>query len=705
MAILNKNSRILRDFYRLVSVARMLSGLKQPQFKLSIQKLLVSVMLCCFTSYAIASRMPDEDQLLSLSIEELMDIRVVNVSSVSRRTQKLTETASAIFVITQEDIRRSGVTNIPDALRMAPGVQVGRIDTNKWAVSIRGFNGLSSSKVQILVDGRSDYSPLFAGALWSLQDTFMEDIERIEIIRGPAASVWGTNAVNGVINIITKKAGDTQGTLLTAGGGSFEQGFAGARYGGKINEQTPFRIYSKVSTRDNTQLLSGAANNDQWHTARGGFRVDHTRGIDKFSLHGEIFYNSIGGTFTGNSQESEHVRGNDREHQEGGYMRFRWDRAFSDQSALRIQAAYDQTRHQLLPYSKYEVENFDADLLHSFPLFEKHNLTWGAHYRLTNNKVFDTEIVQFNPSRRDNHFFSLFVSDEITLIPDHLLFTLGTRLDHNDFTGLEIQPNTRLVWTPNSYNSIWMAISRAVRTPSRFENDVRSLVSGNSESLGGIPIQAIILGNRNFNSEKLLAYEIGYRYQHSERASIDIAGFINDYSHVRDLSFGALSLSSGLPQQFILPILPTNTASALTYGFEVSADWKPLDKWYLQSSYSYLNMHVSSNAQFKGSDPATGDAAKVSPHNQLSLRSNYDISHKLQLNLWLRYTSKIAFYDIPGYVAMDAKLVFKPVKNVELFLVGQNLLSENHREFVSEINTSTTALIPRGIYVGAQWRF
>ncbi|HNP27235.1 MAG TPA: TonB-dependent receptor [Nitrosomonas sp.] len=705
MALLIKNNSIMRRACRIIRLAYIRLDLKQMRLKVLIHKFLACVMLCCFTSNAVANRMLDDDQFLSLSLEELMDVRVANVSSVSRRTQKLTQVASAVFVITQEDIRRSGATNIPDALRMAPGVQVGRVDTNKWAVSIRGFNGLSSSKVQILVDGRSDYSPLFAGTLWSLQDTFMEDIERIEIIRGPAASVWGTNAVNGVVNIITKKASDTQDTLLTAGGGSFEQGFVGARYGGKINEQTPFRIYSKVSTRDNTQLLSGTANNDQWHTARGGFRVDHTRGIDEFSLHGEIFYNSIGGTFTGNSQESERVRGNDREHQEGGYMRFRWDRAFSDQSALRFQAAYDHTRHQLLPYSKYEVENFDADLLHSFPLFERHNLTWGAHYRLTNNKVFDTEIVQFNPSRKDNHFFSLFVSDEIALIPDHLLLTLGTRLDHNDFTGLEIQPNTRLVWTPNTYNSIWMSISRAVRTPSRFENDVRSLVSDNSSSLGGIPIQAIILGNRNFNSENLLAYEIGYRYQHSEHASIDIAGFINDYSHVRDLSFGALSLSSGLPQQFILPILPTNTASALTYGFEVSADWKPLDRWYLQSSYSYLDMHVSSNAEFKGSDPTTGDAAKVSPRHQMSLRSNYDISHKLQLNLWLRYTSKIAFYDIPDYVTMDAKLAFKPAKNVELFLVGQNLLSESHREFVSEINTSATALIPRGIYVGAQWRF
>lgn len=704
MAFLIENNK-LTQFSQQTRLVPLLMGLKQIYRKNSILKFLIFVMLCCFVNFSVAENRSVNNQFLNLSIEELMNVKVVNVTSVSRRSQKLTEVASAIFVITQDDIRRSGVTSIPEALRMAPGVQVGRISSDKWAVSIRGFNGFSSSKVQVLIDGRSDYSPLIAGTLWAQQDTFMEDIERIEIIRGPAATVWGTNAVNGIINVITKKASDTQGALLTAGGGSFEQGFFGARYGGKINEETPFRIYAKVFTRDNTKSLSGLNKSDQWHSARGGIRLDHTRGIDDLTLHGEFFYNSLGHTLSPSVINLLNTDADSRGHQEGGYMRFRWDRTFSEQSSLLLHASYDNNHYEISPFSSYKAQSVDIDFQHRFPLFERHDLTWGAHYRLNSNKVFNTEIVTFNPQQRANHFFSLFVRDEITLIPNHLLFTLGTRIDHNDFTGIEVQPNARLMWTPNTENSVWMAVSRAVRTPSRLEHDAVVSTNFGSGSLGPVPIQAMLQGLSNFDSEKLLAYELGYRHQFSERASIDIAGFINDYSQLRDFSFGALALSSGLPQQFVLPILPTNKASALTYGFEVSADWKPLDRWRLQSNYSYLDMHISSNEQFRKFDPATGGADKVSPQHQFSLRSNYDVSEKLQLNLWLRYTSKIAFYNISDYVTMDAKLAYKPVKNVELFLVGQNLFSESHREFVSEIIPSTPALIARGIFLGARWNF
>jgi len=593
---------------------------------------------------------------------------------------------------------------LTEALRMAPGVQVGRISTDKWAVSIRGFNGFSSSKVQVLVDGRSDYSPLIAGTPWVQQDTLMEDIERIEVIRGPAATVWGTNAVNGVINIITKKASDTQGTFLTAGGGSFERGFFGARFGGKINEETPFRVYAKVFTRDNTKSLLGVNNHDQWQSARGGLRLEHTRGIDHVTLHGEFFYNSLGDTLSASTITPASV-GIIDSHQEGGYVRFRWDRTFSEQSSLLLQASYDSNHYDISIFSGYRARSVDIDFQHRFPLLERHDITWGAHYRLNSNKVSDTEIVTFSPRQRNNHFYSLFVRDEITLIPNRLLFTVGTRLDHNDFSGLEVQPNARLMWTPNAKNSVWAAVSRAIRTPSRLEDDARVETGFGADSFGPISVNAVLQGLSSFDSEKLLAYELGYRHQFSKQASIDIAGFVNDYSHLRDFSFGVLAPNSRLPQQFILPILPTNKASALTYGFEVSTDWKPVDRWRLQGSYSYLDMHISSNKQFEQLDPSSGGAEKANSRHQLSLRSNYDISEKLQLNLWLRYTSKIAFYNISDYVTMDAKLTYKPVKNIKLFVVGQNLFSESHREFVSEIVPSTAAVIPRGIYAGAEWRF
>ena len=662
----------------------------------------------CMANWTIAKNQSTNNQLLDLSIEELMNVKV---TTVSRTPQKLTEVASAVFVITQDDIRRSGATSIPDALRMAPGVQVERVGTDKWAISIRGFNGLFANKLQVLMDGRSVYSPIFSGVLWEHQDTLMEDIERIEVIRGPAATSWGSNAMNGVINIITKKAADTQGTLVTAGGGSFEHGFVGARYGGMINENTPFRIYAKGFSRGQTQSLSGENANDQWHSGRGGFRFDHQRGMDQFTLQGDYFSNFHGSTLDKNALSlSTNPAGHIRGHDEGGNIRFRWDRSFSEHSAFMLQAYYDRHQSQLIPLGKFEADSFDVDAQYRFPLFERHHLTWGANYRLYHNKLFPTDLVTFSPREQTNHLAGTFIRDDIMLIPDRLLFTIGSRFEHNDFTGMEIQPSARLMWTPNAENSIWMAVSRAVRTPSRAENDANVNITPQIQAIAGLsslpfPISATLNGSNHFKSEKLIAYELGYRHQFSSQASIDMAGFINDYSQLRDVTFGALSFSSGLPPQLIQPVMANNQGSALTYGFETAIDWKPRNNWRLQGNYHFLNIDFSSNNFFRNTDPTTGGTEKINPRHQLSVRSNYDFSEKLQLNLWLRYTSEIAFYNIPSYATMDAKLIYKPTKNTELFIVGQNLFSQNHREFVSDFIPIVPVYIPRGVYAGVQWRF
>ncbi|WMJ09526.1 TonB-dependent siderophore receptor [Nitrosomonas sp. sh817] len=657
---------------------------------------------------ALSGKKSADNQLLDLSIEELMNIQV---TSASRRSQKLSEVPSAIFVITQDDIRRSGATSIPEALRMAPGVEVARIGTDKWAISIRGFNGRFANKLQVMMDGRSVYNPLFAGVQWEQQDTMMEDIERIEVIRGPNAAVWGANAVNGVINIITKKAADTQGVLLSAGGGSFEHGFAGARYGGKINEETPFRIYAKGFTRDHTHSLTGENINDQWHSARGGFRIDHHRGIDQFTLQGDIFYNSYGDRLDKSALSAPIIRiESARGHDEGGNLRLRWDRTYSEKSAIMLQTYYDRVDYRALTGSIYRAESFDIDFQHRFPLHEKHDLTWGANYRLYRNKEFDTELVLFSPRAQINHMASVFIRDEITLLPERLRLNLGSRFDHNDFTGMEIQPNARLMWTPDDQNSIWMAVSRAVRIPSRAENDIQlntrtlNAIPG-SPALLPFPVLAQLMGSSNFKSEKLIAYEMGYRHQFSPQASIDISGFYNDYSQLRDLSIGSPLFHTSFPPHLILPIGLTNKASGQTYGVETSIEWRPNEKWRLQGNYSYLNMNIHSDSALKQIDPTTGSADKVSPHHQVSLRSNYDFSEKLQLNLWLRYVSRVDFYRIPGYVTMDAKIAHKPLKNVELFIVGQNLASQNHREFAADFLPSLPTTLPRGVYAGVELRF
>ncbi len=646
--------------------------------------------------------------LIDLSIEELMDIEV---TSVSRRSQKVSEVAAAVFVITQDDIRRSGATSIPEALRMAPGVQVARIGTDKWAVSIRGFNGRSANKLQVLMDGRSVYNPIFSGVQWEQQDTLMEDIDRIEVIRGPSAAVWGANAVNGVINIITKKATDTQGLFLTAGGGSFEQGFFGARYGGKIGEDTPYRVYAKGFARDDMQAISGGSANNEWQSTRGGFRIDHARGIDHFTLQGSLFYNAIGDRLDKFQLRAPIIQAEaSRGHSTGGNIRLRWDRTFSKRSSIMLQTYYDRVDFKLLTSTQFVTESFDIDFQHRFSLFNRHDLIWGANYRLYHNNIFDTELVSFSPRQQTNHLASLFVRDQITLIPEYLHFTLGSRFDHNDFTGLEIQPDARLIWTPDEQNSVWVSVSRAVRTPSRAENDIkvnaRTLTAfpGSSTSLP-FPILAQLMGSSNFNSEKLIAYELGYRHQFTSQASIDIAAFFNDYSQLRDLSPGTPFSGNGFPPHLVLPVGFNNNATAETYGVEISADWRVHERWRMQGSYSYLDIKINSNPAFKQFDPTTGGADKVSPQHQISFRSNYDLSERVQINLWLRYVSSVDLYNIPGYVTMDSKLVFKPTNNVELFLVGQNLFSQNHREMVSDFNPSVPANIPRGIYVGAALRF
>lgn len=679
---------------------------------LFFRKFILVSLVCLSGNIAIANdtnlNKTANNPFLDLPIAELTKIEI---TSVSRRSQRLQDVASAVFVITQDDIRRSGATSIPEALRMAPGIQVDRIGTDKWAISIRGFNGRYANKLQVLIDGRSVYTPLFSGTFWEQQDTLMEDIDRIEVIRGPAATVWGINSVNGVINVITKKAADTQGTLLTAGGGTFEQGFVGARYGGKINDDTPFRIFAKGFTRNDMMAPSGHTNHDQWHSVRGGFRIDHSRGIDQFTLQGDLFSNFIGNnTFAQSTRDPTIPRIVDRGRSEGGSIRMRWDRTISEQSSIMLQTYYDHVNLKLPAITSYMSESFDIDFQHRFPFLNRNDLTWGFNYRLYHTKLTEGNLVKLSPSSQTNQVFSGFIRNDIKLIPDRLMFSIGTRLDRNDFTGLEIQPNARLMWTPNSYNSVWGSISRAVRTPSRLEND-GEVVAGYLPNLPGLnlglplAVQAIFQGNHNFKSEKLIAYEVGYRHQFSPQASVDIAGFVNDYSELRDLSMGAFSFVSGVSRHVLLSLMGNNKASGLTYGVEISGDWKPTDKWRLQGNYSFLDMNISSDVSKRFLDPTSNGADKVNQQHHLSVRSHYDVSDKLQLNLWLRYVSDISYYKIPGYVTMDAKLAFNPNKNLELFLVGQNLFAQNHQEAMPDFIYSFPGFIPRGFYAGAQLRF
>ena len=645
------------------------------------------------------------EDLTTLSLEDLMNIEV---TSASKKAQKLSETASAVFVISQEDIQRSGATTIPEALRMVPGVQVARIDANKWAVSARGFNSRWSNKLLVLMDGRSIYTPSFSGVFWNAQDTLLEDIDRIEVIRGPGAALWGANAVNGVINIITKNAADTRGGLLTAGGGSEERGFGGARYGGSLGEDTDYRIYAKYFNRDDSETVSGDGANDDWQAWRSGFRVDSRfADADTFTVQGDVYDGDAGGTYGQAFLTPPYSAYAEADIDMRGFNLIgRWQHIFSGGADVTLQAYYDRyEREESLSGDAFKLtyDTVDIDFQNRFELGERQEILWGAGYRFIQDKADNVFSISLDPDNRDLDVFNIFLQDEITLIPDRLRLTLGAKLEKNDYTDFEFQPNLRLMWTPSSAQSVWAAVSRAVRTPSRIENDVRLNTAVVSRGPFAPPLEIALFGNRDLDAEKLTAYELGYRFQPINELSFDIAVFYNDYDDLIGVTVGAPFLElSPAPLHEVLPLMASNNQEGETYGFELAADWQPTAWWSLKAAYTYLQLSIEEDAiGFAEYSKETIEGS--SPEHQVSLRSAMRLTDQVGLDVWLRYVDDLPAFDIDRYVTADMRLSWTPLKNVELAVVGQNLLDDQHPEFVQEGILPTE--VERSAYAKVTWRF
>src|SRR5688572_15258115 len=409
--------------------------------------------------------------IMDMDLESLMKIEV---TSVSKRPEKLSDAAAAIYVISNEEIRRSGVTSIPEALRLAPGLEVARQDSHTWAISSRGFNDEFANQLLVLIDGRSVYTPLFAGVYWDVQDLPLEDINRIEVIRGPGASLWGANAVNGVINITTRRAKDTQGLLISAGAGNEERGFGTIRYGGKIGEQAHFRVYGKYLNRDDSGLTNGLSANDSWSMWRGGMRLDWEPSHNNLlTLQGDIYTGELNQTVTVPSLSappSEELR--EKVGVSGGNVLGRWSHQFSDTSELSLKAYYDRTERDRVVFDETR-DIFDLDLQHRFQLGDRHDFVVGLGYNITSDDLDNRFAVSFDPTHRTASLYSAFVQDEIELVRDRLRLTMGTKIEHNDYTGWEVQPNARLSWSITKRQTAWFAASRAISTPSRAEDDIR----------------------------------------------------------------------------------------------------------------------------------------------------------------------------------------------------------------------------------------
>jgi iron complex outermembrane receptor protein len=667
--------------------------------------ILASIAALAFAANSGAQGQQSVPDVTTLSMEDLMNMQV---TSVSKRTQKVADAAAAIFVITQEDIRRSGATSIPEALRLVPGLEVARIDQNKWAIGSRGFNGRFDNKLLVLIDGRSVYTPLFSGVYWNVQDVMLEDIDRIEVIRGPGATLWGANAVNGVINIITKKAKATQSGVVTAGGGTEERGSGGVRYGSKIGD-TYYRAYGKYFNWGPSQYSNGLTAHDGWDAMRGGFRADWTpAGSNSLTLQGDIYRSKYGETLTVPSLNAPYSSTfpNDGRYS-GGNILGRWNHN-SEGSSMSLQMYYDNTTIADNSLFVDHQNIFDLDFQDGFHVGESQQFVWGLGYRSIRDRNDPSFSVSLQPNQVTLNHFSAFVQDEIGLFDKKLRITLGSKLEHNDFTGLEVEPNARLLWTLTPNQSIWTAVSRAVRTPALTEEGLRlnSTVIPPLNAANPTPFPAVVtvFGSHQFQSEDLLAYELGYRVQATNSFSADIATFYNNYSNLRTAEPGAPFLEgSPIPTDVVIPFVAANKMSGGTYGVDLFADWKVQPKWRLVGSYSYLQMDIKKNSD--SLDPTPDLPNGSSPRHQWYVRSSIDLPKHFEHDITLRFVDHLASLNIPSYYSLDSHLGWRPVPRVEFSIGGQNLLDNQHLEFMPDfINTAPTE-VKRSVFGKVTFQF
>lgn len=618
-------------------------------------------------------------ELTELSLEQLTNIRVI---SVSKKEQALAQTAAAVFVITQEDIRRGGFTSIPDALRIVPGLDVAQIDSNHWAISSRGFNGLFSNKLLVLIDGRSVYSPLFSGVYWDVQDTLLEDVDRIEVIRGPGAAVWGANAVNGVINVITKSAKDTQGGLVTIGAGNEDRGIAAVRYGVALGSSGYLRGYTKFSSRASLLDSLGQSLPDGWNAGRAGFRLDwNPSQRDSVTLQADAYDNRGGEQLTvaGLSPAAMSLV-NNQEHSDGGNFLASFTRHYSDTSELSVKFYFDRIRRDdaLVGYSQ---NTYDFDLQHRFQAGPRQDLIWGLGYRLTGDSL-QAGYARLTPDSRALQLFSSFINDEISLVNGKLSLIVGAKLEHDDFTGFSVQPDARLLWTPAKEHTAWLAVSRAVRLPSRAERNIL-LTYAVGPGPGGLPAVTSVEGSPDFQSEVLKAYQAGYRVLPAHWFSLDVTGFYNDYNHLQSVQTGLPELNfAGFQPYLQVPLLFTNQLGGTSTGFELAANWTAGEKWRLSTAYTGLRIRIRPDPGY--SSPIPDTTSGRNPAHQFSVRSQLNLTKKLQWDTSAFYVSSLPAIQIPGYTRLDTRWGWRMNDSVEFSIVGQDLLSPRRAEFVPE---------------------
>lgn len=623
-----------------------------------------SILLC-----GKALSQTPEDSLLSIhalkkmSLEELMNIEV---TSVSKRPEKLKEAASAIQVITHDEIISSGAKTLPEALKLAGNLQVAKVNSNQWAISSRGFNNVLANKLLVLIDGRTVYTPLYAGVFWDVQNLLLEDVDRIEVISGPGGTLWGANAVNGVINIITKNAKDTKGLYAEGAIGNTMPGLGSIRYGGEIRKNLFFRLYGTGFKMGNTLDTNGLSAKDHWSMSQGGARLDwDATENDKFSLQGNLYY----GRPNPEGAKTPVIASGDN-------IVALWNHKFSESSDLQFQGYYDHTWRDFMNGLTEDAKTYDFELQHKFELGKRHNVTYGVGYRQIEHSVTNPPLLGFYPANKTLQLYSAFLQYEAMIVKNYLRFTIGSKLEHNSYTAFQYQPNARLTFTPTKDQTIWAAASRAVRNPARLDREFRV------EFSPGVPA---ILGSDTFQSETVIAYELGWRMQPVQKLSTSLSGFYNVYDNIRSVE------PSPTPSSY--PIIIGNGVQGESYGCELSLTSKVATWWQLRGSYTIFAKDLKVKPGSK--DLNNASAESNDPKNQFLIQSTIDLPYNISFGTFFRYVDELPKPIVPHYFGLDLRLSWKVHEMLEVSVVGQNLLYDTHKEFIA---SSRPREIERSVY-------
>lgn len=666
----------------------------------------------------------EDDPFFDLDLKEVLNLEI---TSVSKKPQTVSRAAAAVFVITSDDIRRSGASTIPDLLRMAPGIQVGQISNNTWGVSSRGMDGRFTNKLLVLIDGRSLYTPTFSGVYWDVQDTVLADIERIEVIRGPGAALWGANAVNGVINIITKSAAATQGGMIEGSAGNSDRGTGSVRYGGKVGDIGHWRIYAKGFDRNGSIVEStGARGDDKWQQQRVGFRTDLTPSArDAVTIQGDYYDGRSGESAFLNSLSAPYnILTGTTQTVSGGNLLGRWQRDISTTDSFTLQAYFDHTKRDWPAHSNEVRNTVDIDFQYRSKRLSGHDLVIGAGYRLNQDEMtpsftgIPSNILQFStfsPASSENSLYSIFIQDDITLVQKELVLTLGTKLEHNDYTGLEHQPNAKLLWTPSETTTFWGSVARAVRTPSRIDSggSVNQTVLPPGSVRNSAPLPVLITAQGRVGTETVIAYEAGWKQRITPTLSLDLAVFHNNYTDLRTGIFGTPVCQPSpfvcffTPSQAYIqqPTIASNQATGQSNGMELSADWRARPDLRFQFSWTELRVRMKEEPH-----AFTTDREGSTPKHQLGLRMAWNPRSDTDVDIWLRHVSQLPLISegvppIPAYNEADMRLAWRPTKGLELALVGRNLLHKRHKEFASELLDVQQMQIERTVFAQLNWKF